>query len=122
MTELSADSPSIDPKDDLFGHAPFAKSLADGIGRYPGRDGLVLALYGPWGSGTSTALNYMRHFLGQKPEPERPAILTFNPWWFSGRTTSLAPSWDSYRRCCRPRMRNSGNWVIFSEILPTGSS
>ena len=50
MTALSADRPSTDPKDDLFGHAPFAKSLADSICRYPGSDGLVLALYGPWGS------------------------------------------------------------------------
>ncbi len=31
MTARSADRPSIDPKDNLFGHAPFAKSLADSI-------------------------------------------------------------------------------------------
>ena len=59
MTALSADRPSIDPKDDLFGHASFAKSLADSIYRYPGSDGLVLALYGPWGSGKSTVLGYV---------------------------------------------------------------
>jgi len=28
MTALSADRPSVDPKDDLFGHAPFAENLA----------------------------------------------------------------------------------------------
>jgi hypothetical protein len=47
MTALSADRPSTDPNDDLFGHAPFAKSLANSICRYPGSDGLVLALFGP---------------------------------------------------------------------------
>ena len=30
----SAAHPSTDPKDDLFGYAPFAKSLADSIRRY----------------------------------------------------------------------------------------
>ena len=85
MTALSADRPSTDPKDDLFGHAPFAKSLADSICRYPGSDGLVLALYGPWGSGKSTVLSYVRHFLEQRPEAEQPVIVTFNPWWFSGQ-------------------------------------
>lgn len=85
MTALSADRPSTDPKDDLFGHAPFAQSLADSICRYPGSDGLVLALYGPWGSGKSTVLSYVSHYLDQRPEGDRPAVVTFNPWWFSGQ-------------------------------------
>ena len=85
MTALSADRPSSNPQDDLFGHAPFAESLANSICRYPGNDGLVLALYGPWGSGKSTVLSYVRHFLELRPEAEQPAIVTFNPWWFSGQ-------------------------------------
>jgi len=53
MMALSADRPSSNPQDDLFCHAPFAESLANSICRYPGDDGLVLALYGQWGSGVS---------------------------------------------------------------------
>ncbi|MBF0561007.1 MAG: AAA family ATPase [Alphaproteobacteria bacterium] len=85
MTALSSDLPCADPKDDLFGHAPFAKRLADSICLYPGRDGLVLALYGPWGSGKSTVLGFIQYFLEKRPEAERPVIVTFNPWWFSGQ-------------------------------------
>jgi predicted KAP-like P-loop ATPase len=85
MTALSADRPSADPANDLFGHAPFAESLANSICRYPGDDGLVLALYGPWGSGKSTVLSYVLRYLEQRPESEQPAIVTFNPWWFSGQ-------------------------------------
>lgn len=85
MTALSADRPSVDPKDDLFGHAPFAKSLADSISHYLGSDGLVLALYGPWGSGKSTVLGYVSHYLEQQPEENRPVVVPFNPWWFSGQ-------------------------------------
>lgn len=85
MTALSADRPSIDPEDDLFGHAPFAKNLAQSISRYPSNDGLVLALYGPWGSGKSTVLNYVQHYLDQQDEDKRPVVVTFNPWWFSGQ-------------------------------------
>ncbi len=84
MTALSADRPRSNPLDDLFGHAPFAENLANSICRYPGSDGLVLALYGPWGSGKSTVLSYVRHFLEQRPEAEQPVIVSFNPWWFSG--------------------------------------
>lgn len=68
MTALSADRPSSNSQNDMFGHAPFAESLANSICRYPGNDGLVLALYGPWGSGKSTVLNCVRYFLEQLPD------------------------------------------------------
>ncbi len=85
MTTLSADRPSLDPKDDLFGHAPFAKSLADSISSCTVSDGLVLALYGPWGSGKSTVLGYVGHYIDQLPQENRPVVVPFNPWWFSGQ-------------------------------------
>lgn len=85
MIDLSADRPRTDPQEDLFGHAPFAKHLANSICRYRGSDGLVVALYGPWGSGKSTVLNYVKHYLEQQPENDRPVVVEFNPWWFSGQ-------------------------------------
>lgn len=83
--ELSPDRPSTDPSRDLFGHAPFAKTLAKAIRGYRGSDGIVLALYGPWGSGKSTVLAYVEHELEQGLEAERPVVVSFNPWWFSGQ-------------------------------------
>lgn len=82
---LSADRPATDPSQDLFGHAPFAKTLATAIGGYKGAEGIVLALYGPWGSGKSTVLAYVEHELGLLPENVRPVVVPFNPWWFSGQ-------------------------------------
>ncbi|MFZ1181160.1 MAG: P-loop NTPase fold protein [Herbaspirillum sp.] len=85
MIFLSADRPSTDPKEDLFGYAPFAENLADSICRYQDSDGLVLAIYGPWGSGKSTVLGYVNHYLEQQPDESRPVVVAFNPWWFSGQ-------------------------------------
>jgi predicted KAP-like P-loop ATPase len=85
LTVLSADRPGSNPERDLFGHARFAENLADSIRRCAGTDGLVLALYGPWGSGKSTVLNYVRYYLEQHPYPEQPVIVNFNPWWFAGQ-------------------------------------
>jgi predicted KAP-like P-loop ATPase len=83
--ELSSDRPSTNPAQDLFGHAPFARTLAKAISGYRSSDGIVLALYGPWGSGKSTVLAYVEHELEQGPEAERPVVVSFNPWWFSGQ-------------------------------------
>lgn len=85
MTALSSDRPSFNPSEDLFGHAPFAKSLADSIVKYPSSDGLVLSLFGPWGSGKSTVLCYVKYFLSEFQESEKPIVIDFNPWWFSGQ-------------------------------------
>lgn len=82
-TGLSADRPSTDPAQDLFGHAPFARTLASAIRGYQRSDGIVLALYGPWGSGKSTVLAYVQHELECGPEQDRPVVVPFNPWWFS---------------------------------------
>jgi len=82
---LSADRPSSDPAEDLFGHAPFARTLAKAIREYNDSDGIVLALYGPWGSGKSTVLAYVQHELESGPADTRPVIVPFNPWWFSGQ-------------------------------------
>lgn len=82
---LSSDLPRTDPKDDLFGHAPFAEQLAKSIAKHAGEAGLVLSLDGPWGSGKSTVLGYVRHFLREQESGGDLVIADFNPWWFAGR-------------------------------------
>ena len=46
--------------------------------------GLVLAVYGAWGLGKSTLINFVRHYIDELPEETRPVVVIFNPWWFSG--------------------------------------
>jgi predicted KAP-like P-loop ATPase len=82
--ELSSDRALSDPDDDKFGVAPFAAMLAKSIQQHTSADGLVIALHGPWGSGKTTVLRFVRHYLSQSPPAEQPVIVEFNPWWFSG--------------------------------------
>lgn len=79
---LLADSPLTNPKDDRLGFAPFAENLAKAISKIETDECLVFALFGPWGSGKTTCLYFVRHHLNQLPE--KPIIVEFNPWWFSG--------------------------------------
>ncbi len=84
---LSADRPCIDPVEDLFGHAPFAEHLARSILSTPNPQGMVMALFGKWGSGKTTLLRFIRYFIETNTVAvaEKPIIVEFNPWWFSGR-------------------------------------
>jgi|WetSurSiteA1Bulk_404760.scaffolds.fasta_scaffold55042_2 predicted KAP-like P-loop ATPase len=81
---LSADICLTDPKDDQLGYSSLAQDIARNIIRMAPSEGFVIAIYGQWGSGKSTLINFIVYYLNQMPESEQPVIFRFNPWWFSG--------------------------------------
>jgi predicted KAP-like P-loop ATPase len=56
---FSADRPISSRNEDLLGRSAFAESLASAIKGWMGNDSLVIALYGPWGSGKSSVKNIL---------------------------------------------------------------
>ncbi|MGV8933967.1 MAG: KAP family NTPase [Gallionellaceae bacterium] len=82
---IGSDVPQIDPAHDAYGYAPFSKRIADAIQKTPSPQGLVMAIHGVWGSGKSSLLNFVKHYLAELPEKERPIVIDFNPWWFKDR-------------------------------------
>lgn len=89
-TKLSADKPLEDPEQDLLGYADFAEHLAKSIVKMTPPEGLVIGLYGAWGSGKTTLINFVLHHLSKLPESQIPTTVRFNPWWFSGQEELLA--------------------------------
>lgn len=82
--EFSTDKPIASTDEDLLGRAPFAESLASAIKGWRGNDSLVVALYGPWGSGKSSVKNMSLETLRSDKE-NCPLIIEFNPWQWSGQ-------------------------------------
>ena len=78
------DKPLDDPKEDKLGYANFAENLANNILTTDATQGLVLALYGNWGSGKTTIINFILHFLLNQNNSNKPIVVKFNPWWFTG--------------------------------------
>ncbi len=81
---FSPDKPLSDPKLDRFNYAPVAERLAISIQKMSPPEGLVIGIYGEWGLGKSTFIEFVIHYLEQLPKGEQPIIMRFNPWWFSG--------------------------------------
>jgi predicted KAP-like P-loop ATPase len=84
---LDVDRPLHDPRDDLLGREPLARSLARLISTHQATDGFVVALCGAWGSGKSTLLNFVEAYLkdpATTPGDRQPVVIRFNPWWFHG--------------------------------------
>lgn len=83
---LLADAPLVAPEQDRLGRAGFAKFLAEAIVKLDVEEGFVFALYGPWGSGKSSTLNFVVYYVDHLGCGEnKPIIMRFNPWWFSGQ-------------------------------------
>lgn len=82
---IASDLPQTDPDLDEFGYAEFARLLAKSIRETPSPQGLVMAIHGPWGSGKSSLLNFVKKFLSKNQDSSCPVVIDFNPWWFDDR-------------------------------------
>ena len=59
-------------------------------------DGLVVAIYGAWGLGKTTVLNFVEHYLHEDASDQF-VVVRFNPWWFSGRVDIAAAFFEQLR-------------------------
>ena len=76
-----ADAPLTDPSQDRFKRWPFAQRVAETILRRNDPSSLVVAIYGEWGEGKTTVLNFIQREL----DGDGSAVcVRFNPWrWAS---------------------------------------
>jgi hypothetical protein len=93
---LRDDLPKENPwRDDRLGYKPFCERLAKIILSLRVPNGYVIGLHGEWGSGKSTALNFIRAFLNkhnQEAESDKDQItlVDFRPWIVSGHQDLIA--------------------------------
>jgi hypothetical protein len=86
----SDDAPKENPwQDDRLGFRPFTERLSKVIQSLEVPNGYVIGLHGEWGSGKSTAINFIKAFLDKhnveaENEANRIEILDFRPWIVSG--------------------------------------
>ncbi len=81
-----ADAPVTDPADDRFRREPFAHRIADTIAGRPDPTSLVVGLYGKWGEGKTTVLNFIEDRLEGN---ENVVCVRFNPWLYQSDSQLL---------------------------------
>jgi len=86
-TLFSADLPLERLADDLLNRERFSEELARAIGGWIGKESLVVALYGEWGSGKSTIKNFVIEALKTR-SPEL-IVGSYLPWQWSGQEKLL---------------------------------
>lgn len=74
---IRADHPLTDPSQDRLGRASFAIGVAEAIRGRSDRSTVVVGIYGPWGDGKTTVLNFVQGALAGTPNL---VVVPFNPW------------------------------------------
>jgi hypothetical protein len=90
-TTYDPDAALEDPKKDRFDRFPFARRIAETIITRADPSSLVIGLYGAWGDGKTTLLNFVKHELDCA---DRIVCFRFNPWRFSDEDALLRAFFD----------------------------
>ena len=81
-----SDAPLSDPKHDRFHRLLFAERIAETIAGRLDPSSLVVAIYGAWGNGKTTVLNFVDYALRSHPNV---IVFSFNPWKFPNERSLL---------------------------------
>jgi hypothetical protein len=93
---LEDDLPKKNPwKDDRLGFQPFAERLSEVIKSLRVPNGYVIGLHGEWGSGKTTALNFVKAFIEKHNQEAKSCgehihVIDFQPWIVSGHQDLIA--------------------------------
>jgi predicted KAP-like P-loop ATPase len=82
----STDKPIIERELDAFQRYGFSKRIAETIVERENRDSLVFGIFGVWGEGKSTVLNFINQELVSHSEI---LTLVFNPWRYGDEDTLI---------------------------------
>lgn len=106
----SADKPIVSKKEDLLGRSTFSNKLAKAIHEYNDDSGLVIGLFGKWGTGKTSVINMAEEELLRLSEDNenKPLIVKFSPWNYSDQDNLISLFFHSLNN----KIQNSGNKKI----------
>lgn len=107
---IEPDKALVDIKHDALGVAVLAKRIASSIIYMTSNDGLVIGLYGAWGSGKTTFINFVKQALLSHDAKEQPVVLNFNPWLFSSHEDLIQRYIIELSKALTPKRHKLRQW------------
>jgi predicted KAP-like P-loop ATPase len=83
---FSSDRPISNQQDDKFQRYDFAKRIANTIVERKSEDCIVIGVYGAWGEGKTSVINFIETELKEK---ENIIVIKFNPWRYNDENSLL---------------------------------
>lgn len=110
----SADKPIVSKDEDLLGRSTFSNKLAKAIYEYNDDSGLVIGLFGKWGTGKTSVINMAEEELLRlsKTDDNKPLIVKFSPWNYSNQDNLISLFFHSLNN----KLQNSNNEKLKGKI------
>ena len=88
----NSDKPIKSSEQDLLGRVTFSKQLGEAIYKYDGKDGLVLGVFGKWGTGKTSILNMVVNEINclSDNDDDSPIIVNFSPWNYTDKDNLIS--------------------------------
>lgn len=126
--EFSTDRPIESFEEDLLSRKTFSEKIANTVARWKEKDSLVLAIYGDWGTGKTSAKNLMlRTFENKKNNTQ---VIEFNPWHWKdeefitkafyreiGAKIKLADNGAEYAKVAAAKWERYSAYLEYSDVL-----
>ena len=95
----SPDKPIDTEEQDLLGRSFFSNQLGKAIYEYNGKDGLVIGLFGKWGTGKTSVINMAANEINKLAEKDdnKPLIMRFAPWNYSDKDNLISLFFQSLK-------------------------
>ena len=92
----SSDNPISKISQDLLGRAPFSFQLAKAINNYNENSGLVIGIYGGWGTGKTSIINMIENEIINF-EDDKTIFIRFSPWNYSDKDSLIRFFFESLK-------------------------
>ncbi len=95
----NTDRPIDNSEQDLLGRASFANQLGKAIYEYNEQDGLVIGLFGKWGTGKTSVINLAVNQINilSEESQNKPIIMKFAPWNYSDKDNLISIFFQSLK-------------------------
>lgn len=103
---FSSDQPLTTRADDRFNRWPFAERVAHVLRDRREPSSLVVGLYGTWGEGKTTVLNFVEEALA---DTDRVVVVRFNPWRFGDEAMLVQRFFESLAEAIGASLKTKGD-------------
>ena len=110
----NSDRAITDLQNDLLGRASFSKHLGRAIYEYLGNDGLVIGLFGKWGTGKTSVINMTLQEIStlSKNDDNKLLVVKFAPWNYSDRENLIS----LFFQCLKNKVENDKSGKLKKKI------
>ncbi len=99
---VSSDKPVKDESEDRFQRYEFSKRVANSIINSESNDSIVYGIYGAWGEGKTSILNFIKNELAGS---ENIITIRFNPWRFTDEATLLVTFFNTLAKTIKENIK-----------------